>query len=64
MNFTFNINQDNEKLLKMIEMCRQHYQCDGCPIKEQGAIKDNMTGIMYSCSTAIIEKIKKNNGKM
>lgn len=40
-------------------ICRNHYQCESCPILEQGAIQNVADRTIYSCSTAIVKNIQK-----
>ena len=45
-------------------ICKEHKECIECPVMERGAIKRAGDGKIYSCSTAIIRNIQKNNGKV
>jgi hypothetical protein len=62
MQFTFNMGGGETATQKLAEMCKQHYQCENCPVLEKGAIVIDNTPV--SCSTAIIRNIQKNNGKV
>ena len=63
MNFTFNMGQMGDTTF-IENICKAHQGCEGCPVMEQGAIKNVGTNVVYSCSTAIIKNIQKKNGKM
>ena len=62
-NFGFNINNGQEDINKIIEVCKQYSQCINCPIMNQGYIKFDNSDNITSCSTAIIRKIQKQHGK-
>jgi len=65
MNFTFNMGQMvNTSYIENI--CKNHPECESCPVLEQGAIQNMADKIIYSCSTAIIKNIQKakNNGNV
>lgn len=58
MQFNFNMGQMADT--SYIEnICRNHYQCESCPILEQGAIQNVADRTIYSCSTAIVKNIQK-----
>ena len=61
--FNFNMGQIGDT--SYIEnVCKTHPECKDCPVMEKGAIKTTTNGTIYSCSTAIIKNIQKNNGKV
>ena len=65
MNFTFNMGgMANTSYIESI--CKNHPECENCPILEQGAIQKATDKTIYSCSTAIIKNIQKakNNGNV
>ena len=57
MKFTFNMGKADTTFIENI--CKNHRECEGCPVIEQGAIKSASTNVIYSCSTAIIKNIQK-----
>ncbi len=61
MQFTFNIGGGETATQKLAEKCKQHYQCENCPVKDNGAIQ--IDGTMVSCSTEIIKNIQRKAGK-
>ena len=63
MQFNFHMGQIGDT--SYIEnICKEHKECIGCPVMEKGAIQHVANRTIYSCSTAIIRNIQKNNGKM
>ena len=60
MRFTFNQGFANDETTQIANICKEHYQCEGCPIMEQGALKNANTGVVSTCSTVIIRNIQKN----
>ena len=63
MQFTFNMGQMGDT--SYIEnICKEHQGCENCPFLEKGAIQNTVNKTIYSCSTAIIKNIQKNNGKV
>ena len=63
MTFNFNMGQIGDT--SYIEnICKTHPECKDCPVLEKGAIQTVTNGTIYSCSTAIIKNIQKNNGKV
>ena len=64
MRFTFNMGQNDSQMNQIIVDCKKYFQCENCPIMKDGGIRNPITGMMYSCSTAIIKNIQNKNGKM
>lgn len=61
MRFSFNMGSGEDATNKLAEMCKQYYQCQGCPVMKNGAIQIDNTPV--SCSTAIIKNIQRQAGK-
>ena len=60
MNFTFNMGQMADT--SYIEnICKNHPECESCPVLEQGAIQNNADRTVYSCSKAIIKNMQRAN---
>lgn len=58
MVFNFNMGQMGDT--SYIEnICKNHQQCEDCPVLEKGAIQTASSKVVYSCSTAIIKNIQK-----
>lgn len=64
MRFTFNMGKADTTFIENI--CKNHRECESCPVLEQGAIQNAVDKTIYSCSTAIIKNIQKakNNGNV
>ena len=65
MNFTFNMGQmANTSYIENI--CKNHLECESCPVLEKGAIQNTADKTIYSCSKAIINNVQKakNNGNV
>lgn len=63
MQFNFNMGQIGDTSY-IEKICKEHKECIDCPVLEKGAIQNTFDRTIYSCSTAIIKNIQKNNGKM
>ena len=61
MNINFNLGNGQAATMALAEICKQHYQCEDCPVTITGAIK--LDGTMVSCSTEIIKHIQRKAGK-
>ena len=61
MNINFNLGNGQAATMALAEICKQHYQCEDCPVIKTGAIK--IGGTMVSCSTEIIKNIQRKAGK-
>lgn len=61
MNINFNLGNGQAATMALAEICKQHYQCEDCPVTQAGVIK--IDGTMVSCSTEIIKHIQRKAGK-
>ena len=61
MNINFNLGNGQAATMALAEICKQHYQCEDCAVKDNGAIQ--IDGTMVSCSTEIIKNIQRKAGK-
>lgn len=61
MNFSFHMGDSQAAINQIIQICKQYYQCDGCPVDRDGSlIIDNCK---VFCSTKFIKDIMERAGK-
>ena len=61
MNINFNLGNSQAATMALAQLCKQYYQCEGCPVTQIGATK--LDGTTVSCSTEIIKNIQRKAGK-
>ena len=61
MNINFNLGNGQAATMALADICKQHYQCEDCPVTQTGAIK--IDGVMVSCSTEIVKHIQRQKSK-
>lgn len=61
MNINFNLDNGQSATEELAKICKQHFQCENCPIKERKMLR--IGGVDVTCSTQIIQDLMKNAGK-
>ena len=61
MNINFNLGNGQAATMALAEICKQYYQCEGCPVEANGGLI--IDGTKTTCSTQIIKDIQRKTGK-
>ncbi len=61
MNINFNLGNGQAATEELAKICKQYYQCEGCPVDKNGGLI--IDGIKATCSTQIIKNILRKAGK-
>ena len=61
MNINFNLGNGQAATEELAKICKQHFQCENCPIKEKKIL--TIGGVGVTCSTQMIKDLMKEAGK-